>query len=175
MAQTYNTFSNVTVGSVLTASDYNDVLENIGNYRVPPMCLLRRTSNSANLTQSTTHTIDFATANAVEVVDTDDMHSLVSNSTRITPTTAGVYLFVATVQLTSAPSFHDIRLVKNGSTQIAVSRVGAQAGGVVIAMQSMNGTTDYMEIVLNVGTGTFQVATSNSETTFQATWQGQAT
>jgi hypothetical protein len=174
MAKTYNTIGTFTAGQVLTAAQMNGIGTNVNNTRVPPICLLRRTSNSANLTQNTTHVVEYATANAVEDVDTDGMHSLSTNTGRITPTTAGVYLFVATVQLTSAPNFFDIRLTKNGSDQIAITRTGAQAGGVVTAMQSMNGTTDYVETVINVGTGTFQIATANSQTTFQATWLGQA-
>ena len=173
MAKTYNTIGTFTAGQVLTAAEMNEIGTNSNNYRVPPMCLLKRTANSANLTQNTTNTVDFSTSVATEVFDTDGMHSLVTNASRITPTTAGVYSVNATLQLTAGFNFLDLRIVKNGSTQLAVSRLGAQPGGVAMAVDEFNGTTDYVELILNVGTGTSQITTANSLTTFGVFWNGQ--
>jgi hypothetical protein len=47
MAKTYNTFTDVATGEVLTATNFNNVLENVGNYRVPPMCRAVRSTNQS--------------------------------------------------------------------------------------------------------------------------------
>jgi hypothetical protein len=84
MAKTYNTFTNVSVGSVLTASDYNDALENINNYREPPMCRLNRAS-AQTLTTATWAIV----TSWNESIDTDGMFTVATDYIEIQ--TAGVY------------------------------------------------------------------------------------
>lgn len=173
MSKTYPAIGPFAPGDILAAATMTNIDTNLDNQRVPPMCLVKRTANSANLSQNTTNTVDFSTSVATEVFDTDGMHSLVTNASRITPTTAGVYTITGTLQLTASFNFCDVRIVKNGSTQLAVARLGTQAGGVVSAVDEFNGTTDYVEMILNVGTGTSQITTANSLTTLGAIWNGQ--
>jgi hypothetical protein len=88
MPYTYNTLSNVTVGSVLTASDYNDALENIGNYRVPPLCVTTGINTSQTLTHASSTNLQFTGADSH---DTDDIHNPSSNSDQFIAKTAGIY------------------------------------------------------------------------------------
>jgi hypothetical protein len=92
MAYTYNTLSNVTVGSVLTASDYNEAVENSNNFRVPPLVRLRKTANQ-NVSGLTILSWD------VQDHDTDDMWA---SGTTITAQTAGVYAWSAYFRVTAA-------------------------------------------------------------------------
>lgn len=83
MAKTYNTFTNVSVGSVLTASEYNDVLENVDNYRVPPSVRVFRSSDASGYSSAA------AISWNAEAWDTDGCFS--ATSTDITIGTAGLY------------------------------------------------------------------------------------
>ena len=82
MAKTYNTFTDVATGDVYTAAAHNDVLENLNNYRVPPMCQVYR---STDLTSYTSNT---AISWSAEAFDTDGMWS---SGTDVTINTTGVY------------------------------------------------------------------------------------
>jgi hypothetical protein len=84
MPKTYNPLSTVTVGSVLTASDYNKAVENSNNYRVPPIARYRRTT-----TQSIANSTDTLVAWDSELVNTDGM---TNSSGAITVPTAGAYI-----------------------------------------------------------------------------------
>ena len=145
MAKTYNPLSNVTVGSVLTASDYNEAIENSNNFRVPPMCILRKTGTQACNNGSFTP-ITFGAGE--ELYDTDEMHSTSSNTARITPTTAGIYLFTGNVYLSAFPATGmAIRGLKNGSQQIFYSENSSATIGITgSAMEYMNGTTDFVTL-----------------------------
>jgi hypothetical protein len=91
LSKTYNPLSNVTVGSVLTASDYNKAVENSNNFRVPPSVMVRRTTNL------TSYTSDTAIAwQSVGSTDTDPTMWTVSDATKITINTAGLYLVAFT-------------------------------------------------------------------------------
>jgi hypothetical protein len=83
MAKTYNSLSTVTVGSVLTASDYNDALENLNNHRVPPSVRVFRSSDASSYTSAA------AISWNAEAWDTDDMFT--ATSTNITVQTSGLY------------------------------------------------------------------------------------
>ena len=83
MAKTYNTFTDVSAGSVLTASAYNDLLENTLNYRVPPAVSVYRSSTLTSYTSNTAITWQ------AEHYDTDGMWT---SGTGITVGTTGLYL-----------------------------------------------------------------------------------
>ena len=118
MAKTYNPLSNVTVGSVLTASDYNEAVENSNNFRVPPMCINTRTGQSIN--DATATAVAFTSAASL---DTDTMHSTSVNNTRFTAQTAGVYMVSGSIEFTGG--FTDVvataSIRKGGATIIATS------------------------------------------------------
>jgi hypothetical protein len=171
MAKTYNTLSNVTVGSVLTASDYNEVLENSNNFRVPPTVRAVRSS-----TLSYTYTNDVAWNS--EDYDTDTMHDNVTNNTRITPTTAGIYLVEFSVHFTftgTSTTFQNI-INKNGS--LAINRFYSVARttlhrDIIQGIFTANGTTDYFTCSFDMGGGTSPIIQNNATSYFAATWLGQ--
>jgi hypothetical protein len=172
MAKTYNTFTNVSVGSVLTASDYNDALENIGNYRVPPMvkCVI-----SGNL--SYTSDTDVAW-NGTDAYDTDAMHDPASNNTRITCSTLGVYLlqFSAFINRggTSTAVLPSIR--KNGSLITRQDYFFSGSGLMyvnVLAVAQVTVNTDYFTCQIGFNGGSPYTINLDSATFFSATWLGQ--
>jgi hypothetical protein len=92
MPKTYNTFTNVSTGDVLTATNFNNVLTNVNNYRVPPSVKVTKNANQnvSGVTTVTWNTQDH---------DTDDMWT--SGGT-LTAQTAGMYLWSAYVRVTAA-------------------------------------------------------------------------
>lgn len=96
MAKDYNTFSDVSTGDVYTAAAHNLILENVENYRVPPMCSLYLTSLAVNTTPLTIG--DTGSGGTwTEEVDTDSMHDASTNPARITLNTAGIYLITGSM------------------------------------------------------------------------------
>ena len=168
MAKTYNTFSNVSAGDVLTASGYNDLLENAGNYRVPPMCRLQGES-AQSLANSTVVTLNWPDAN--EGYDTDGMHSA-TNATRITPPTAGVYLLTASFYMSGASTTRAfLGIQKNGNT-VETQEDTATLGLNISTVIEANGSSDYFTVVAyQTSGGTLTI--NNSFTFFTATWLGQ--
>lgn len=100
MPKTYNTFTNVSTGDVLTATNFNNVLTNIGNYRVPPSVKVTKSSNQnvSGLTTVTWGTQDH---------DTDDMWT---SGATLTAQTSGMYLWTAYVRITAATAPTNIYL-----------------------------------------------------------------
>jgi hypothetical protein len=145
MAKTYNTISTFTSGQVLTAAQMNEIGTNVNNSRVPPLCLLRKTATQACNNGSFT-AITFGAGE--ELYDTDGMHSTITNTARITPTTAGIYLFTGNVYLSAFPaSGMAIRGFKNNSQQIFYSENSSATIGITgSAMEYMNGTTDFVTL-----------------------------
>ena len=92
MAKTYNTISTFTSGAILTAAQMNGIGTNVNNYRVPPMCMVYRTSNLTSY--SSTAAITWQ----AESYDTDSMWS---SGTNITIGTDGVYLIQFKVHVTA--------------------------------------------------------------------------
>ena len=117
MAKTYNTFTNVATGDVYTAAQHNAILTNLAGYRVPPMCVVRRTSDQSPYTSY--GDIDWQST----LVDTDGMWANVAAS-RITIQTAGMYLVNVHVYMTGAAT------ITSGEVQVAVNGGGVMASGV---------------------------------------------
>jgi hypothetical protein len=116
MAKTYNTLSNVTVGSVLTASDYNEAVENSNNYRVPPFALVSLAA-SAPIANITDTGLGFASSTANDCIVTNgSTSSTIANAGRVTIDTDGIY-FVS-YMLTFAANPTGLRyatIAKNGT------------------------------------------------------------
>jgi hypothetical protein len=139
MAKTYNTLSNVTVGSVLTASDYNEAVENSNNYRVPPMA---KAYSTANTTLTNGQWVKIPVAS--KLYDTDSMHD--SANSRIKIGTAGVYAFHASLFADSNDTggpFRIFALMKNATVS-----GGNFTAGVPIAMQS-NALVEFLRMSLS--------------------------
>lgn len=87
-------------------------------------------------------------------IDTHSFHSETTNTARIVPTIAGIYRFSGTMVLAAITTAVTIGAViaKNGAAQAPRSRVGPNATAVqrtisVTTILSMNGTTDYAELL----------------------------
>lgn len=94
MPKTYNTFSNVATGDVYTAAAHNNILTNLANYRVPPMCILTAGIAGVALGGGDIPTTIGAGTTYTEVVDTDDMFT---SGVNITLNTAGVYVVTLSI------------------------------------------------------------------------------
>jgi hypothetical protein len=79
MAKTYPTIGPFTAGDILTAATMTDIQTNLTNQRVPPMCRINQTSGQT-INDATNTVLTFAG----EQFDTDGMHDLVTNNSRIT-------------------------------------------------------------------------------------------
>lgn len=174
MAKTYNTISTFTAGQVLTAAQMNDLGENSNNYRVPPMCRVKRTSgqtvNDASPTIATFDAEDF---------DTDEMHDNSTNNSRVTIKTAGVYLIMASAAYTAGVSDDaSMSLLKNGSGGIGgyVSWGPANTGaGMTSTLLIELAVNDYIELSLYQNNSANTARTTDTTQTYlMAVWQGQA-
>jgi len=146
----------------------------------PPACrVYRSTSQSINDNTSTTVTFD------AEVFDTDTMHDLVTNTSRITIRTAGVYLVTFTGYFAAGADYTEFYadIYKNGffcsngqsgsaTTDSAARRMKTQD----ILKLAVN---DYLEIVVyqNNGANTARNLTADGAglPAFAAMWLGLGT
>lgn len=138
---------------VITAAQWNaDIVENIKFLANPPMVRAIHSlgQNILNVTQTV---LSFDT----EHYDTDNMHSTVTNSSRITVNTAGKYQFGTNVQIQSNSSgFREVFLRKNGSVLIAYNLLAPANGNVTIANLTTTDTFivgDYVEVVVYQNSG----------------------
>lgn len=155
-----------TVGQVLvkdSSTDY-DV-----SWATPPYVRVSNSTTTA-LTTTTPAVLLFDTDNT----DPIDMHSLTSNTSRLTIPTSwgGWWSFGANVQF-SGGTLSDpvsVRLLVNGSVVARVDGVdGASDAWLVVSAERALSVADYIEVeVLWTGSGTMNVGTS---TTFYANWR----
>ena len=172
MAKTYNTFTDVATGDVYTAAAHNDVLENINNYRVPPMCRVKQTSG-----QSVAYNTNVILSFDDEDFDTDAMHDNATNNSRITINTAGVYLVVAGIRYTAGVSTTTrISVLKNGGSAGIDERGpnNTRSGQQVTGYYNL-AVADYLEAeVYQNNTATTARITETPYTFLSVAWVGQA-
>ena len=101
MAKTYNTFTDVATGEVLTATNFNNVLENVANYRVPPMAIVRRTSDLTGYASEAAITWQSA---ELDTESPSDPMSAAGAPTVVTCRTAGIYLVQLQFHATASPT-----------------------------------------------------------------------
>lgn len=177
MPKTYAdlTVANATAGNAILASDIATVFTNSNNYRVPPMCRVQRTSTSAAL--ATSDPIPFNS----EVYDTDGMWEGVTNPSRITANTAGVYLFTGSLRIDGTSAFTQVNFFakKNNGTEQYWQNVQSITGtfyAAAVAFTISLAANDYVQIFTgHSGGGT---VTANGSATslicnLSATWLGQ--
>lgn len=108
MPKTYTTIPTVNPGDAILASSYNTYQkDNVNNLIVPPLCVLTGFNTSQNFTHAAQAAVQF---NGADAYDTDAMHDTVTNNTRITINTEGLY----------ACSFY-AQINNTGVTQMLVS------------------------------------------------------
>lgn len=174
MAKTYNgPFSDVTTGSVYTAAAHNDVLENLNNYRVPPMCRVKQTSGQVVYDASSA-----VIAFNAEDFDTDAMHDNATNNSRVTIKTAGVYLIIASAAYTAGISDDaSMSIFKNGAggiggyTSWGPANTGAGMTTSILIELAVN---DYIQLLLYQNNSANTARTTDTTQTYlMALWQGQ--
>jgi len=136
----------IVAGTPPTAAGLNTYRDNLNYLLAPPM---------GEVYQATLQSIPDVTETALtwdaETLDTDGAHSLVSNTSRITPTTPGWYEVWGMVALASGTGYRMTKLWRNGTAYRTGSRLNAASGtetdGLVHALIYCNGTSDYFELV----------------------------
>jgi hypothetical protein len=152
------TVHNPTTGTVIPAS-WGDTVRDCLEFLIdPPSC-----SVSASGAQSVGTGADTALTADTEQYDNDSMHSTSSNTSRITITTAGRYLFTANVSYASSASTRVLTRFKHtlaggatSTTYACDSRAaigGATPDQVSITRSFVMAAGDWMEVLVNQDSG----------------------
>lgn len=112
--------------------------------------------------QSCTGSTDTALAFDSERFDTDGIHSVVSNTERLTCQTDGVYFIWGNAEWTTSAGTYYLKIRLNGSTMIAMQRHDGSANnpGQVCCIYEL-AATDYVELIANPS-GTRSVGASGN-------------
>jgi hypothetical protein len=155
-------------GNNVLAADVN-ALE--ADSSLKPVCRVVQSVAQTSIPHDTATPVTFTTEVAGTDIDTHNFHSTSSNTSRITPTVAGIYRFSGTVYFVNRTDWMlllcYVRL--NGSTQVPpAARVavnGSSNFSTAIATGevhlAMNGTTDYVELIMqarNTAASTFSTS-----------------
>lgn len=128
---------------------------------------------SQNLTDEVFTAVTFGSGS--EVFDTGNFHNEVTNNTRVTPTVAGYYRFSGTGYLTNRPDMTTFTagVRKNGTTILegpGRSTPGSAVNGVAYSsLVYMNGTTDYIELVVQQDNTTTSISSTRVSSYFTST------
>lgn len=116
-----------------------------GLYLASSMTQCCRAWHSAN--QATVTAVPFVIAFDSEYFDTDDMHDLTVNNTRILFNTEGKYIVGANINWdVDNTGLREIRIKKNGTTYLAIeNHTGGGAGSQIVTMASFV-VGDYIEV-----------------------------
>lgn len=134
---------------VITASIWNvDLVDNITYlYGLLP---------SARVYHNTTQSMTLSTDNTVlfnsERWDNDIIHSTVSNTGRLTATTAGKYLITANIEWATAPATCELKLRVNGTTVVAWQQYAGSTKRCQISTIYDLAASDYVELLVNPAT-----------------------
>ena len=166
------TVSDPAAGAVATAA-WGDAVRAATVYLAdPPHC---RVYNSANISIPN-NTLTALTFNS-ERVDTDTMHSTVTNTGRITMTTAGWYDVGGAIQWPAAAAgARAVYLRVNGTNYIAAKRLdNAAQVDMEVSTSWQFAAADYVEVVvLQVSGGALNVvAAASSSPEAWATWRAR--
>jgi hypothetical protein len=138
---------------VVTAAKMNThVRDNISFLGSPPGCSVRAAGP-----QSVANATEVALTADTELFDNDTMHSTVSNTSRITATTAGRYLVCATVRFASNAT--GVRAfgyrVNGGATQVMGAVNGAAASDTSLSgSKTLNfAAADFVEVFASQASG----------------------
>lgn len=115
---------------------------------------------------------------AGEEFDNDTMHSTVTNNSRLTVKTAGLYLFMGAItfatETTNANRAARIRL--NGSDILNTVRyrnANASTSGIEVSAYALLSVNDYVELLASQDSGsTVQANSGNTTTFFWGRWMG---
>lgn len=173
----YVTPGDVTTGTTITSA-WGNLVGNATDFLAnPPACRVYH-----NTTQSLTDSTETTLAFNSERWDTNTMHDTVTNNSRITLTTAGIYLVTFNGQLASGADYGLIYVLirQGGTNNIAGQTIqsnGATASPLIsVATQYKFAAADYIEVRAyqdNAANAARNVQSSNFFTPeFSATWIG---
>jgi hypothetical protein len=177
MPKTYNslTVANATAGSAILASDQAKVFENVNNYRVPPSCIVYRSSDLTSYSQGTAITWN------AEAIDTDGMWS---SGTDVTIQTAGLYLLTlkGQVQGTATITAMGWRIAIGGTSAVQSYTTSVNSGTITqnsVSIVASLAATNTVSANVSIGGGSAYIvkggASVNSEavTSLSVVWLGQ--
>lgn len=179
MAKTYNTFGTVAPGDVLRANSgtaaYNGVLENVGNYRVPPMASVFRT---AALSQTATSTYQPVAWDTEFFTQTESgMWSSGTNPSRINLTTPGVYHVTGSAAFgANATGLRALQVQRNGVTSGFGTLVPGNATINYLNVSTLvqSDGTHYVELAVYQDTGgNLAYSVGSGSMRFGVAWLGQ--
>jgi hypothetical protein len=171
MPKTYTTLTSVSTGDVLTATNYNNVQTTLNNHTIPPIV---RCTRSGDLS----YTSSAAIAWNAEDYDTDSMHDTVTNNTRITFVTAGIYRVTCGLYVTygGTVSALDLSIYGNGSTVLGQNYTNGIAETVSLGLQATtlvdSATYSYVTVGLGIVGATSPLIKADARTFFSAEWVG---
>lgn len=150
MAKTYNTFTNVATGDPLPATTFNNLLTNVANYRVPPMCeLTRAATQSINNATDTLVQFDTVTYDTGASESPADAIGATGASARLNIKTTGLYIVSCGASFAAnTTGIRNISVWRGGSTSDRVIDVQ----GYVTSVSSSNTVTATRLVSLAAGT-----------------------
>jgi len=177
MAKTYTTVADKSVGDVFTEAMWDDYIKtNVNNLIVPPSCRVYKAA-----AQSINSGSDTAIQFDSERWDTDSMHDTVTNKTRITANTAGIYVITGHAMFAAnATGIRAIYIRLNGSTRIAQQLMPSNSAGTDTALSVATvyelAAADYVELMaVQTSGGALNVLQGGNYTPeFGAMWQGKS-
>ena len=172
MAKTYNSIPTVSTGDVYTATAHNNIVTNVNNYRVPCACSVYSTATQS-IPQASTAVVAYAN----EFFDTDAMHDNATNNSRITITTAGIYIITATAQFAGAGggAYRLIGIRKYGTTELGYNNPPVEPARGNVSIIDSASVNDYYEVIVyqNSGSALNLATLSGYSSIFSVAWVGQ--
>jgi hypothetical protein len=140
--------------TTIASADWNTHADDLTFLHQPPSCRVMRTATQAIGTSS-----DTAILFTGERWDTDNMHSILTNTSRITINTAGVYMVGGCIEFDNdaGGSFRQLSVRVNGSTHIVMTLDNSPDASIV-SRQSVTtaysfAATDYVELIARQDSG----------------------
>lgn len=181
MAKTYTalTVANATAGNAILASDFSSLFTNSNNYRVPPACQVKRTSNLTSYVADAA--ITWQAANYDTESPSDPMWSSGTNPERVTIRTAGIYMVVYKGYLTATATLSAVQpsIRKNGTQITDIGAYFVSTASLWSLSQTLSlAVGDYLTASVFISGGSAYAiggtaGDTNTQTTLSATWLGQ--
>lgn len=172
MAKTFtSSLPSVSTGDVLTATAQNNLLTTLNSHTVPPLVRAKRSADLSYVSSA-------AIAWDAEDYDTDSMHDNVTNNTRITFATAGIYRVTVGLSVThgGTTSALDLSIYGNGSTVVGQNYLNGLAIATSLGIQVTaivdSATYSYVTTGLGIVGATSPVIKTDARTFFSAEWVG---
>lgn len=127
---------------------------------IPAKCIVKRTATQA-IAHNTDTSILFPTADATEILDPSGMHSLTTNTDRVTITAGGLYTITGNLELaavtpvTGNTVFARVGIWKNGAPikNVTIPLLDNQLTQVCITTEESLANGDYLQLVAYQNTG----------------------